>query len=180
MADSKKAKKASAKTNVKAAPSDTNVVSTEVVLTKEGYDNLVKELEDRRENKREEIANKLEVATEQGDLSENSAYKSALEEKELNEAKIEELERILANAKIGDNSSPASVAGLGDKIILESVIDNKESIYTLVGRSETDPAKGFISIESPVGKAVYGQRLGSTIEVKLPLKKVVYKLVKIN
>lgn len=152
----------------------------EVVLTKEGYDNLIKELEERRIIKREEIANKLEVATEQGDLSENSAYKSALEEKELNEAKIEELERILANARIADDTTPASIAGLGDVVALEAVADNQEYKYTLVGRSETDPAKGYISIESPVGKAVYGKKLGSTIEVKLPLKKVIYKLVKIN
>lgn len=159
---------------------DSNLQSDEVVLTQEGYDNLVKELEERRSVKREEIANKLEVATEQGDLSENSAYKSALEEKELNEAKIEELERTLASARVADANSSASIAGLGDKVTLEAVVDQKEYIYTLVGRSETDPAKGYISVESPVGKAVYGKKLGSTVEVQLPLKKIVYKLVKIN
>lgn len=159
---------------------DNSLQPDDVVLTQEGYDNLVKELEERRSVKREEIANKLEVATEQGDLSENSAYKSALEEKELNEAKIEELERTLASAKVADENSPASIAGLGDKITLEAVADQKEYIYTLVGRSETDPAKGYISVESPVGKAVYGKKLGATVEVQLPLKKIVYKLVKIN
>jgi transcription elongation factor GreA len=157
-----------------------NTQEEKSILTKEGYDKLLEELNDRKKVKRVEIANNLEKATEQGDLSENSAYKQALEEKELNEAKIEELEATLANSKVIKEDSPSSVAGLGDKVTLEAIPQGDKITYTLVGKSETDPKEGLISIESPVGKAVYGKSVGDEVEVNLPLQTMKYKLKKIN
>lgn len=164
----------------KAAPKTDVVADAKSVLTREGYDKLIEELNERKKVKRVEIANKLESATEQGDLSENSAYKSALEEKELNEAKIEEIEKMLADSTIVAQDTRTHIAGIGDKVVLKSLADDKTVEYTLVGKSETDPAKGYISVESPVGKAVYGRTIGETVDVNLPLKTVKYKIAKIN
>lgn len=156
-----------------------NDTDSKNLLTKKGYDKLMAELEKRRTKIRTEIANKLELATEQGDLSENAAYKSALEEKELNEQRIEALEQQLANAQVAEDTA-SHLAGLGDKIAIKQIETNKEFSYTLVGQAEADPAKGMISIESPIGKAFYEKSAGTDVEVSLASGIVKYRLVKIN
>ncbi|MFW5702555.1 MAG: GreA/GreB family elongation factor [Candidatus Dojkabacteria bacterium] len=149
-------------------------------ITKEGYDKLLVELERRKTVLRREIADKIEKATEQGDLSENSAYKSALEEKELNESKINELEQMISDSVVLDGDDDESTAGIGDSIVLKDIATGKDYEFNLVGKSETDPALGSISIDSPIGRAVSGKRKGDEVEVNLPLKTVKYKLVKIG
>jgi len=149
------------------------------MLTQDGYDKLQLELEERKQ-KRVEIANKLEEATEQGDLSENASYKAALEEKELNENRIGDIELILTNVEIivADTKHPA--ASLGNKVTLTKLEDNTKYTYILVDKSESNPAEGMISIQSPVGKAVYGHKKGDKIVVNLTNNQISYTIDEIN
>ena len=149
-------------------------------LTKEGYENLLKELEDRKVRLREEIAEKLQIATEQGDLSENSAYKAALEEKEMNEKKIEDLEKLISESEIITNQSTVGKVGIGDEVELEKKSDKKKVTYKIVGKSEANPKEGLISVDSPVGQSLYEKRVGDEVTVKLPFAEEVYKLLKIK
>jgi transcription elongation factor GreA len=150
------------------------------ILTKEGVAKIEAELEERRTKIREEIANKLELATEQGDLSENAAYKAALEEKELNESRIQELEQTLSKVEIveANNSDPS--AGVGDKVTVKDIETGKDMTFTLVATSESEPVEGKVSIESPVGRALYGKFKGAEVQITLPHKLINYKLIKIN
>lgn len=155
-------------------------VNTNVdVITQEGYDKLVLELEERKTVVRHEIANKLEQATEQGDLSENAAYKAAIEEKEFNEKKIEDLEALITNSKVMDDSQNTSHAGLGNKVTLRRS-DGQKIVYLLVGKSEANPLEGQISVESPIGKAIYGKTKGQVVKVVLPKRTEEFTLVEIN
>lgn len=148
-------------------------------ITQEGYDKLVAELEERKTVVRNDIANKLELATEQGDLSENAAYKGALEEKEFNEKRIEDLEDLIANSQVIDDSQNTTHIGLGNKVKLRRS-DKVEFSYSLVGKSEANPLEGQISIESPIGKAIYGKSKGQTVQVVLPKKTDEYTVVDIS
>jgi transcription elongation factor GreA len=158
----------------------TNRKKTRDLLTKEGFEKLVAELEERKSKQRVEIANKLELATEQGDLSENAAYKAALEEKELNESRIEELEHLVLNAHVSDEPKNSNHVGLGDTVVVKNLANNKKFTYIIVGRSETDPKEGKISLESPIGKAFFGKSVGDKVTVSLPTATIEYKLEKIN
>lgn len=150
------------------------------ILTSKGLKKLQAELDERLTKIRTEIANKLEIATEQGDLSENAAYKGALEEKEINENRIEELESLLANSEVQADDDSILVAGLGDEIVLQKLSDQVKLKLTLVGKSEANPLGGMVSIESPLGKAVYNKAKNTKILVKTPNGVVEYKLLTIK
>jgi transcription elongation factor GreA len=79
-----------------------------------------------------------------------------------------------------EDATPGTIVGLGDKVTLKLVPGNKSVVYVLVGKAETNPAEGLISVESPVGRAIHGKRIGEEVVVELPLKKVKYKIEKIN
>lgn len=145
-----------------------NTVDESQILTKEGEQKLKDELNERMEVTRKEIANKLEAATDQGDLSENSAYKSALEEKELNENRITEIQDILANSVVRSTSASTSTVGIGNKVKLKMAGSDKEMEVTIVGKSEADPTQQMISVSSPIGAAIYGKSKGENVQVKLP------------
>lgn len=150
------------------------------VLTQEGYDRIVAELDERRIKVREEIATELEVATEQGDLSENSAYKAALEAKELNEKRIEDLEQSVATAQIIEEDHTDTTVSLGDLIELRRTSDKQKFVYTLVGKAESDPANNKISVDSPVGRALYGAHKGAKITVHLPKGDVEFEVIEVD
>ncbi|MCA9383513.1 GreA/GreB family elongation factor, partial [Candidatus Dojkabacteria bacterium] len=120
-----------------------------LTFTEEGLKNIEEELEDRKTNVRTKIADDIDKAREQGDLSENAAYKAALEAKEFNENRITELEDMLNRATISEKAEKGLV-GIGVKVKLQNLSNNSEYEFDIVGQSEADPVNKKISIESPI------------------------------
>lgn len=137
------------------------------VITKEGLEDLKKEL-DARKMKLKEIADKIDEARQQGDLSENAAYSTALSEKELNEAKIKELEDKISASVVVESNPTNSKVDVGEKVVVRRSSDDKTLTYEIVGVEESDPSEGKISIDSPIGKALAYKKKGDKVKVKLP------------
>lgn len=145
----------------------------QIVLTKESYDAKVKELEQLKTTGRDEIAERIKVARSFGDLSENSEYDEAMNEQAKLEAKIARLENDIRNANILDEDNlNAGVVHPGSKVKVENVENGKKSEYTILGPSESNPAQGIISEQSPIGKSLIGNRKGDIVDVQLPTGKV--------
>ena len=152
-----------------------------VYLTKEGYEKLVGDLDSLKNVKRREIAAALNHARSLGDLSENAEYDAAKEAFAHNEAKIQDLEDKLSRAEIIDDVKvDGDKAFLGAKLKLLDLEMNEEIDYILVGQEEADPVKGFISITSPVGKALLGHKVGDVVDVVVPAGTVQYKILQIS
>lgn len=150
------------------------------LVSKEGLAELEKELEERKTLTREEIANEIEKAREQGDLSENAAYKSAMEKKEMNEMLISKLEEMIANSEVIEENSRKNSVGLGNKIKFELEATGAVSEYELVGQSEADPSSGKISIQSPLGLAMLKKKKGDLFKLSTPAGENTYKIIEIN
>ena len=145
----------------------------QIVLTNESYDAKVKELEQLKTTGRDEIAERIKVARSFGDLSENSEYDEAMNEQAKLEAKIARLENDIRNANILDEDNlNAGVVHPGSKVKVENVENGKKSEYTILGPSESNPAQGIISDQSPIGKSLIGNRKGDIVDVQLPTGKV--------
>ena len=141
----------------------------EVILTPEGYEKLKDEIEHLSTHKRREVADRIRIAREFGDIQENSEYDDAKNEQALLEARIAKLEERLRDARIieaGDIT--AGVVSVGSVVRLRDV-DAKETVeYHIVGSAEANPAEQKLSNESPVGKAILGKKKGETVEVPTP------------
>lgn len=138
------------------------------VITREGLKDLEAELERRKTVEREKIAKDLKDASDQGDLSENAAYKTAMEQKEFNENRIEELEEQIANAVVIKGKEGDNKAGLGERVVVKRKSDGATREYVLVGEAEADPSNYKISVGSPIGQALHGKNIGDIVEVEMP------------
>ena len=147
------------------------------LITKKGLDRLKAELDLRKNKLRREIADKLDEAKSIGDLSENSAYHAALEEYQMNEAKIAELRDLIPDLKVAPDKSGDSCVDIGDKVELEDIATGKEVLYTLVGEGEGDPLSNSVSSDSLVGKALIGGKKGDVINIRLPSGTKKYKIL---
>lgn len=146
----------------------------EIFLTAEGLKKLEIELEDLKTVKRKEIAEKIKIARDFGDLSENSEYDEAKLEQAQMEEKIAKIENMIVNAKIIDDvQTDINTVGVGATVKLLQKSTNRQMIYTIVGSAESNPLEGKISNESPVGKAILGKKKKSTVQVQLPNGNVV-------
>lgn len=152
-----------------------------IVLTSEGFKRLQDELSERKTTKTAEITARLAEARAQGDLSENSEYDEAKDAQARNEARIKEIEAILKDAVVlsEDDISKSKVA-LGSTVTILDLQTNEETEYSLVNPTEEDIFERRLSIESPVGKAIEGQKKGKTVEVTTSAGKYKYKIVKIG
>ena len=150
-----------------------------VLLTQEGYNKLQEELAYLKGPKKMEVAAKIKEAKEFGDLSENSEYDEAKNEQALLEAKIAELEVMVRNAEIVDNISTKEV-GIGTLVKLYDYEFEEEIEYHIVGSTEIDLASGKISVESPVGKALFGHKQGDEVDVEVPDGVAKYKILEIS
>jgi transcription elongation factor GreA len=141
----------------------------EVILTPEGYEKLKQEIEFLSTQKRREVADRIRIAREFGDIQENSEYDDAKNDQALLEARIAKLEERLRDARLieaGDIT--AGVVSVGSVVRLRDV-DAKETVeYYIVGSAEANPAEQKLSNESPVGKAILGHKKGETVEVPTP------------
>ena len=143
-------------------------MSKEILLTQAGYDDLVKELDYLKTEKRADIAEKIKVARGYGDLSENSEYDEAKNEQGLVEQKINELEYTLKHAKIVNKEEMKSQGiNVGSHVVVVDEDDFEEE-YDIVGATEFDPFNNKISLESPIGAALVGKKAGEVAEVVLP------------
>lgn len=153
----------------------------EVLLTQEGYDNLEKEVEYLRTEKRAEIAERIKVALGFGDLSENSEYDEAKNAQAENETKIANLEAKLRYAKIIDESEiDTKTVQVGNTVTVKDLEFNEEEEYTIVGSTEVDLSQNKISNESPIGAALLGAKKGEELEIKVPAGIVKYKIIAIK
>jgi len=139
----------------------------QMFYTQKGYQELVDELHYLKHEKREKIKNDIAVARSFGDLSENSEYDEARNEQAKNEAQIKELEELLENAVILDESTvDTSVVSLGSRVKVLNPVLGVEVTYDLVGSNESNPMEGKISDQSPVGEALIGKRAGDEFDVE--------------
>lgn len=150
-----------------------------VQLTKEGKAALEAELEDLILVKRKENTEKIKVAKEQGDLSENAEYDEARDEQRDIEARIQEIQTILQNVEIvGDEKVAKNRISVGSTVTILDVEFDEEDTFKIVGSVEADSMNGKISNESPVGKALIGKKKGDTVDVELESGEVIqYKVI---
>ena len=143
-----------------------------------------KELEDRlhflKVTGRPEAAERIRVAREFGDLSENAEYDIAKEEQAKMEAEIIEIEAKLKKAKIIEEKKKGDVVDFGSKILIENMVTKQQYEYAIVGSSESNPFKGKISNDSPIGKAMLGKKKGDEVAVNAPQGEIKYKVIKIG
>lgn len=152
-----------------------------VIVSKEGFEKLEKELDYLRTTKRAEIAEKIKVALGFGDLSENSEYDEAKNAQAENEGKIAELENKIRHAKIIDEAEiDTKTVQIGNTVKLYDVEFEEEVEYTIVGSTEVNLAENKISNESPIGKALLGAKKGSTVEVNAPAGVIKYQILSIT
>ena len=153
----------------------------EVILTQEGYDNLDKELNFLKTEKRTEIAERIKVALGFGDLSENSEYDEAKNAQAENEVKIAELENKLRHAKIiNEKEIDTDTVQIGNTVKVLDIEFDEEVEYTIVGSTEVDLLENKISNESPLGAALLGSKKKQTVEVNAPAGVMKYKILDIK
>ena len=154
----------------------------EIILTKEGYNALKKEIEFLSITRRREVAERIKIAREFGDIAENAEYDAAKNEQAMLEARIAKLEERLAAARVIEKRDISKdVVSVGSTVRLRDV-DAKQTVeYRIVGSAEANPAQLKLSNESPVGKAIIGHKKGETVEVTTPRGSVVkFKIMEIK
>lgn len=138
-------------------------------LTKEGYEELLKEREDLINNKRKEIAERLKEAKNSGgDLTENSEYEYTKNEQAFIEGRIEQINEILSNYVIIEKKTNKGLVELGTTVVVRDVDKKKDKEFKMVSSIESDPEKNKISDESPMGRALLGKKIGDEVVVKTP------------
>ena len=153
----------------------------EVLLTKEGLQTLETELEYLKSIKREEVAERIKQAIAFGDISENSEYEDAKNEQAFIEGRIITLEKTLKNARLmEDNEIRTDVVSLGSRVKLIETKTKRELNIILVSSVESKMKDGKISDESPVGKAILGRKVNSTVTVEAPAGKLKYKILRVE
>lgn len=139
----------------------------EIYLTESGLDEIKKELEYLKLEKRPEVINALKEARALGDLSENAEYDAARAEQAQVESKIQELESMIENVVLITEVNNDKVS-IGNSVKLKYVEDNETDVYTIVGSKEADPFNNKISNESPIAKAILGLEVGDVVTVESP------------
>jgi transcription elongation factor GreA len=148
------------------------------IISQEGYDKLKKELDDRINIKRLEIAGRIEAAKELGDLSENAEYAEAKDEQAFNDGRIGELMALLKSVTVVQNGSDKNKVSMGSRVT--AVIGGKTKEFTVVSFNEANPSDGKISNESPLGVAFLNRKKGDKITVNTPRGPVVYEIIDIK
>ncbi len=153
----------------------------EVILTPEGYEKLKSEIEELSTTKRREVAERIRVAREFGDIAENAEYDDAKNEQMLLEHRIATLEERLRDARVISKKDIAKdVVSVGSKVKLRDVAAKETIEYHIVGSAEANPAENKLSNESPVGKAIIGHKKGETVEVSAPRGTLKFKIIEIK
>lgn len=150
----------------------------QILISAEGLENLKKELQDLIEFKRPEIAKNIQMARDQGDLSENAQYDAFKHEQGLVEGRIKELEDIIKKAKIIEEGESNGTVKIGSTVTIH--VEGEKEIIKIVGSMEADAMNKMISHESPIGTALLGKKVGDVAEVSAPVGKLKYKILQID
>lgn len=146
-------------------------------ITKKGYEALKAELDRLRKVERPKAIEAIAEARSHGDLTENAEYEAAKDRQGFIESRMTELERKLADARIIDTTNLSSeTVVFGATVLLLELESKQQKQYTLVGQDEADLKNGKISVQSPVGKALIGRRVGDQVEVTTPARVVAYEI----
>ena len=150
-------------------------------LTDEGLKKLEQELYNLKNISRKDVAEKIKQARAFGDLSENSEYDEAKNEQGLVEARIAEIESMLKNVKVIDESNiKTDSVDVGNRVKVFDETFEEEVEYTIVGSSESNPVEFKISDESPIGRALIGSSIGETVKAETPGGDIVMKILEIS
>lgn len=152
--------------------------SRKVYVTPAGLAEAQAELKFLKNEKRKEVADRIQRARDFGDLSENSEYDAALEEQALVENRIANLEEIFRGAQLIGQQEKSEFVVIGSTVKIE--MDGEVDQFTIVGRVEANPAKKMISNESPVGSALLGAKTGEIVEVATPIVRYKCKILEIK
>ena len=153
----------------------------EVILTPEGYEKLKREIEELSTTRRREVAERIRIAREFGDIAENAEYDDAKNEQMLLEHRIATLEERMRDARVISKKDIAKdVVSVGSHVKLRDMAANKTFEYRIVGSAEANPAEQKLSNESPVGKAIMGRKKGETVEVAAPRGSLKFKIMDIK
>lgn len=157
------------------------MIEKDVFFTPEGLAKLEEELDELKSVKRKEMAERIKVALDFGDISENSEYDQAKNEQAQLEERIAKIEMQLRNAKlIDDEELNTHIVKIGSKVVLKDLQDGDEVEYIIVGSAEANPLEGKISNESPVGAQLLGKKKKETVEISVPDGVVKYKVLEIG
>ncbi|MDP2176685.1 MAG: transcription elongation factor GreA [Bacteroidota bacterium] len=152
-----------------------------VYLTKDGYDNLKKEIDDLKRVKRPAISAQIAEARDKGDLSENAEYDAAKEAQGLLEAKISQLETMFAMARVIDETKlDINKVNLLSKVQVRNINANREMVYMIVSEKEADMKLGKISSKSAIGAGLIGKSKGDIVEIEVPAGKVKLEILSIS
>lgn len=145
-----------------------------------GYEKICAELKNLKEVERPNIVKEIDTARQHGDLKENAEYHAAKEKQAFIEARINDLSQILANAKvINPEELEHNKVMFGSTIEIMDLDTEKTIIYTIVGGVESNPAKGLISFDSPIAKALIGNKVGDEVTINLPKGECDFEVVKV-
>ena len=150
-------------------------------MTKEGYDKVKAELDRLKTDGRKEAAQAIAEAREKGDLSENAEYDAAKDAQGLLEAKINELEKVMANAQVIDESTvDTSQVSVLTNVKIKNLKVNREMTYKLVSESEANVKEKKISVDSPIGKGLLGKKVGEVAEIQTPAGLMKFEILDIT
>lgn len=150
-------------------------------MTQEGFEKLKAELEELKTKGREEVAKAIAEAREKGDLSENAEYDAAKNAQGMLELKINELEKVFAQARIIDESQlDTSKVTVLSHVTIENIKTMTTVTYRLVAEAEADLKAKKISVKSPIGQALLGNAVGDVVEVETPAGKIQFKILEIS
>ena len=151
------------------------------ILTYAGLNQYEDELQDLKVHRRQEVAQKIKEAREQGDLSENAEYDAAKDEQRDIELRIEELEKLLKNAEVIDEDEiDINKISIGCKVKVYDVDFDEEMEFRIVGSTEASSLQNKISNESPVGRALLGKSVGDVVDVETQAGTIQYKVLEIQ
>jgi transcription elongation factor GreA len=148
------------------------------IVTQEGLDKLKKELDDRKIRLRQEIAQAIKEAKEQGDLSENAEYSEAKHQQNENESRIADLEMQLKEAVVAQTHGGTVNVQIGS--IVKAKTSAVEMVFHIVGSNEANPSEGKISHESPLGQEFLGKKKGEKVLVDTPSGKMEYEILEVK
>lgn len=150
-------------------------------MTEDGKKKLEEELEYLKTDRRQEVVERIKVARDFGDLSENSEYDAAKDEQAFVETRIVQVEQMIRNAVIieNDDQNP-NVVGLGKSVTFKELPDEEEETYLIVGSAEADPFEGKISNDSPMARAMIGKEVGDIVNVPTPGGEFEVEILKVD